>query len=560
MAEKKIITNEEFIDKFIKCLENGEDFGLSNAIVEGDVSIKDIYEKIKDRELKGCKIDIKNDEDTKTIIISINVNIHIDNVEFYGKFEMLYGGVEVNRKFEKLYIRGILIKVIFNKDITFRAIFKRSANFRGAKFEGRSDFGGTNFKGLANFGDAEFKGDAYFLGAEFENEVIFGRAEFEKAVSFTNTIFEGEAKFWEAEFKGEAYFMKAIFKKKANFIGATFEGTVNFLDVKFKGTVSFIEAIFIYGIFEYTTFEKDANFNNTKNLKLKFNKSTFNNIADFRDICFGLLSFVDCTFKEAGMFKRNNNIEKKKIDNKIKKVNELLEKIKNHIKKYGSFAIFLNVQFLNNHTKIENFPLSKTSFLKTDVREVMLLCEITDEKILSHYLYEKYKNNTNENKDNDIYYEIYKRLKNHLNEFSIIAEYRNIRLSIENNRSYEEASKIYINEMKFREKFTKNKLERYAIEFYGLISDYGESIEKIAYNIFRTLIAFTCIVFIIKYDGNLYRTFEIAYISFIEVLRVYLQLKTEDERLYILEPFIRVTALVLFGVLFIAIRRKLSRK
>ena len=41
------ITSEEFIDKFVECLEKGEDFRLENCIVEGDVNIKDIYENEK---------------------------------------------------------------------------------------------------------------------------------------------------------------------------------------------------------------------------------------------------------------------------------------------------------------------------------------------------------------------------------------------------------------------------------------------------------------------------------------------------------------------------------
>ena len=60
-------------------------------------------------------------------------------------------------------------------------------------------------------------------------------------------------------------------------------------------------------------------------------------------------------------------------------------------------AIFLNTQFLNKHTKIEDFPLSKTSFLKTDVREVMILCDINKEEIFSHKLL-KIKENKKENR------------------------------------------------------------------------------------------------------------------------------------------------------------------
>ena len=48
--EKEVIINEDFYKKFIECLEKGENFKLENCIVEGDISIGDIYNKIKDDE------------------------------------------------------------------------------------------------------------------------------------------------------------------------------------------------------------------------------------------------------------------------------------------------------------------------------------------------------------------------------------------------------------------------------------------------------------------------------------------------------------------------------
>ena len=43
------ITSEEFIDRFVECLEKGEDFRLEDCIVEGDVNILDIYGRIKEK-------------------------------------------------------------------------------------------------------------------------------------------------------------------------------------------------------------------------------------------------------------------------------------------------------------------------------------------------------------------------------------------------------------------------------------------------------------------------------------------------------------------------------
>ena len=54
------ITNKEFIDRFVECLEKGEDFILEDCIVKGDIDILDIYEKINER--------IKDEEKLKKLI------------------------------------------------------------------------------------------------------------------------------------------------------------------------------------------------------------------------------------------------------------------------------------------------------------------------------------------------------------------------------------------------------------------------------------------------------------------------------------------------------------
>ena len=43
------ITSEEFINRFVECLEKGEDFELYNCVVEGNVDILDIYKRIKEK-------------------------------------------------------------------------------------------------------------------------------------------------------------------------------------------------------------------------------------------------------------------------------------------------------------------------------------------------------------------------------------------------------------------------------------------------------------------------------------------------------------------------------
>ena len=47
--KKRVISSEEFTDRFIECLKEGKTFRLKDCIVEGDIDILDIYKRIKER-------------------------------------------------------------------------------------------------------------------------------------------------------------------------------------------------------------------------------------------------------------------------------------------------------------------------------------------------------------------------------------------------------------------------------------------------------------------------------------------------------------------------------
>lgn len=77
------------------------------------------------------------------------------------------------------------------------------------------------------------------------------------------------------------------------------------------------------------------------------------------------------------------------------------------------------------------------------------------------------------------------------------------------------------------------------------------------------MILFTILASILRFKGmewDIFKIIEFWWISFWEVIRLFLQIGTEDKSLWILEPIIRVTSLILLGNLYIAVRRKLSRK
>ena len=445
--EKRAISSEEFIDRFVECLEKGEDFKLENCIVEGDIDILDIYEEIKKKIKDKEKLKELITKEGFKITINANISICIDNVEFKGNFVM-YG---FNNEFE-------LINIIFNKNIDFQYLI---------------------FNGSVNFNYSIFNGD-----------VNFHYSTFNGTVSFNNSTFNEETKFLSVIFNGCVYFYNSIFNKKVYFKMSIFKDNVYFSS--------------IFNI-------------------AKFYKSIFKSQANFENIYFSMLAFINCIFEDFALFQFE----------KFKKLAYFIEKglrprflIKNSDidsinknKEIGKekLAIFLNTQFINKHTKIENFSLSKTSFLKTDVREVMILCDIKKEEILSHKilkLKDDKKNKELENKLKELFKykdrifgevfhgEEYFHFINQFNYESVLAEYRNLRISIENNRTYEEASNLYKMEMELKKEFSKNWFEKHAIWFYGFISDYGESIQKPIIGIVAFILLFPLFALLVNYKLN----------------------------------------------------------
>ncbi|AIJ05548.1 hypothetical protein JH146_0700 [Methanocaldococcus bathoardescens] len=491
--KKRVITNKEFIDKFVECLKERKDFRLENCIVEGDVDILDIYKKIK-KKIKDKKRLEELIEERSGLLskIIIDVDVYISNVKFNGEFRM------------HNYIIDFEIEII-------------------AEFRKLADFGEVTFNKETYFRRVTFNEEAYFGGATFNGEVNFGGATFERT-DFRKATFNEETNFWGATFKG-----------KVNFEGVTFNGETNFIETTFNGKTDFREA----------TFEKEAVFLNSTFNIARFYNSTFKSRADFTNISFNLLSFEYCIFEDLALFK-------KKEDKEDEENKECL-------------AIFFNTQFLNKHTKIENFPLSKTSFLKTDVREVMILCNIKKEEILSHKLL-KLKENTE-----GIYKFAYEILISDLDYKSVLAEYRNLRISIENNRTYIEASDLYKMEMELIKEFSKNDFERFAIWFYGFLSDYGESIKKPIIFMFGLIITTPLILtlshylnsFINAQISNKIPEFLLMYIKYLkDVLGAKFYIGNGKSSL--LETIIfclySIFMMITTANLYIALRRKLSRK
>jgi len=445
------ITGEEgdFYDKFINCLKRGVSFGLEGEIVEGDIDIKEIYERInniKDNELNGANIEKKDD----IIIINICIPIYLINIEFKGKFKlgarMLWAKVGTNSR------KLVPVKIAFNNTVYMHTI----------TFNKETTFGDSDFKGSFTMYDITFKEKADFSHLTFEKDVFsqYSLLTFEKEAFFGNSKYFGNVYISGVEFKEKAYFSETIFDN----IYTKFEDTI------FKEKADFSSAIFKHAEFNHTTFEKDADFNHVKfNGKVNFEKVLFNSIVEFTDILFNLLIFNGSIFNDIVLFE-------KKEENKDEGI-----------------ATFNLVNFKEpENTIFINFPMSKTSFLLTDVKEITIIAEA--ERILDNYLLDfTKKEKALFDKTRELFYmgsesdekvefnklidEIKKKIDKkyvnfnddlygqfleiltfgilpYLKKETVLKEYRDIRMSFENNRTYVEASDLFKKEMELIKRMT----------------------------------------------------------------------------------------------------------
>jgi hypothetical protein len=472
---------KDFYKEFIEHLKKREDFKLENCIINGNVDILEVYERIKDddelKELVSEKIRKDAIVDILEITVTINITINFQNVEFIGDFLM-----HNEKPYDEKSLGRIKGKAIIN-----------GINLTFSRFKGEVDFRHLTSKGKVNFTFVEFeKGDIKFSGAIFEEEANFDFifSGLESKIYFVGSVFEKDVRFTFSISKGKVDFTGSKFKRNVDF-SLTFEkngGEIIFRNIEFNGDVDF----------------SHLDINGT----VKFEKVRFKSIAKFTDISFELLVFSEVIFEDIVVFSKKN-------PNK-------------------GIAIFNLVNFKNpDNTAFIDFPLSKTSFLMTDVKEIIiiakaerifddLLLEFVDDvkKIVGieeniekekvkqkmdlyhdvlpenenelNKMLEDYENQLNEawenliNKikqkiyfENDNLYDMFAEmcvydispyLLPYLKLETVLKEYRNIRKSFEKNRTYVEASELFIYEMDLIRRITVPNYEQYKILIYGIFS------------------------------------------------------------------------------------------
>jgi uncharacterized protein YjbI with pentapeptide repeats len=127
-----------------------------------------------------------------------------------------------------LFIKHIELKIM-NEDYDFAGIyFPCDIHFSGITFKKSVDFRGAIFSGRSNF-----------IKVNFNDEIRFDGSVFLKTADFNRATFFGIANFSNITFKSEIYFVASIFKEMAFFDNTKFYGEGNFTASLFYSQVSF---------------------------------------------------------------------------------------------------------------------------------------------------------------------------------------------------------------------------------------------------------------------------------------------------------------------------------
>jgi uncharacterized protein YjbI with pentapeptide repeats len=602
------------------------------------------------------------------------INFRDSRFKKYMYFEKL--AFEGNVYFENSTFNGKIDfkKLKFGRGIYFNgSIFEKEVNFEYSLFQLGVDFSGSVFKENIYFEYSKFEAGVEFYKSIFDGKVNFTSSIFLGTVGFEKSEFNEEVSFEKSEFLGNVNFWKSIFVREVNFTSLKFNGNVNFSELFFKDRTVFSN-VKVYKKADFaTSVFNEVQFVDVKFKFADFTGCVFEKLLLFSRVSSNLIKFTGAIFEGVAYFMENENTDSKQIS--------LFDLFKNKYltknSKITGIALFNFVNFKSsNNITFVNFPLSNISFLLTDVKDITIitkaekiideiLLEFTDDAEKMHNIKEKivktemkvelyywdmpeveknklnkrlqnYRGELEEVKKNlinrlkqKIYFEDEELYISFADEFvygifpylkpeTIAKEYNNIRKSFENNRTYIEASKLFICEMNLIRKITIPYYEKYkllwslilillvvivlvfgsyisteflillvlaiillilcflegiAFDIYKIISNYGESITRPIIFSIIIILAFPYIVNFLNWVW----IYVIGAIPFLkesclvyeQTLRAFFQLGINEEAintnkelqtLASYEWLIRIISLILLGNIFIAIKRRLERK
>jgi uncharacterized protein YjbI with pentapeptide repeats len=466
----------------------------------------------------------------------------------------------------------------FKGETTFReAVFHKPVKLEKIIFHGTVIFDNIKFCDFVSFAFATFKENARFENTKFEQDVIFLKAIFSKKGYFIEAKFQKEAAFDDSSFSGDLHFRRAsfhkasfigvVFKEIADFANARFMGPAYFYISKFQGETNFKETEFFHiAGFSKAKFEKNVYFIEAKFFKTAwFNNALFQGMAEFGGSEFHeSVSFMDCQFNSLAIF--TFSVFYKEAFFKTSESS-------------SGYLIFLASYFQSpKNVQIIGYSFSRVSFVLTDIEGVIWIPMrredkyILDDKLL-RLLEGKYPRDLLTDNP-DITLKLVSILNPYINRESVIQEYKRIRKCLESNKMFTEAADLFIREMELARKFLswrRNFFEKIAHFLYDIFSRYGESINRpvlfvLGVNFLAPILLLLLFPPLDSFDTAISRLSEYPK-YFQAVLAVFMQIKSfADPELglknipLIIEILIRIFAIIIFGNLFVAVRRRLERR
>lgn len=154
-----------------------------------------------------------------------------------------------------------------------RSSFHSKADFSGAEFFGKANFSGVTFSDVVDFNGAKFFGEAHFQGSEFSSETNYSGATFFDLAYFFASIFN-YISFTGSKFSREASFSKSTFCDKTYFNGSQFLMKADFTEAIFSNRTDFSGAVFSETwptLFQSVIFEQPG--------KVFFNDNNLSNVS-----------------------------------------------------------------------------------------------------------------------------------------------------------------------------------------------------------------------------------------------------------------------------------------
>ena len=390
-------------------------------------------------------------------------------------------------------------KAIFRK----KAFFTRKYDELGLKFQGWANFSGVEFHSEVFFDFALFSHGVEFLHAKFQDFAYFSYVQFEKA-SFMACEFQEGVTFSSSSFNGEAVFRWAKFHRHVIFAEAEFHSEANFKEVVFKDFCDFSSSVF------------------------------------HNDLSLRLVSLDDIIIFEHTQVNNRLWINPRYMGNhqyNIIKFSNVIFGDKGKIIISGSMGDIVNdfiCGILFRNTELTHFEFIDEVWHQKYRRKV-----ITDEILLR----------LKEEPEHEI-------LDQPSSE-QVIQSYRRLRENFEDSKRYSEAGDFFIGEMEIIRNYSPIFFTRFLYTVYYGLSSYGESIALPL--IWSALIIFIVagfnVLFFVKPIPELFLTEYLA--SLVNTFQKFLPFSSVST---FMDLVTKLLGTLLFGLIFIGLRRKLERR